>query len=241
MTEVVIGYTAGTGSPFPAVDELVEVYVSFGDAFYFGPLTSSSGTSTTGTVTVDVSPEPGDPSILIGNSVYRVLGGWTATVSTAAFAGGGGATGTLAVTLAASTLAASGTTTVTGTLAVTLAPSTLAAAGTTTVTGTLAATLDPSTLAASGTTTVTGTLAVTLADSTLAASGDVESGSTGTLAVTLDPSTLAASGDAGAPPQDDHNPGGGSRTFVGLPVKPPRPKKIDEELEAMLVSLLLLT
>jgi hypothetical protein len=129
----------------------------------------------------------------------------------------------------------------TGTLAVTLDPSTLAASGTTTVTGTLAATLDPSTLAASGTTTVTGTLAATLADSTLAASGDVESGSTGTLAVTLDPSTLAASGDAGAPPQDDHNPGGGSRTFVGLPVKPPRPKKIDEELEAMLVSLLLLT
>ena len=109
------------------------------------------------------------------------------------------------------------------------------------VSGTLAVTLAASTLAASGTTTVTGTLAVTLADSTLAASGDVESGSTGTLAVILDASTLAAAGDAGAPPQDDHNPGGGSRTFVGLPVKPPRPKKIDEELEAMLVSLLLLT
>jgi hypothetical protein len=41
-----------------------------------------------------------------------------------------------------------------------------------------------------------------------------------------------------APPQDD--PGSGSRTFVGLPVKPLR-RTVDEELEAILASLLLLT
>jgi hypothetical protein len=40
------------------------------------------------------------------------------------------------------------------------------------------------------------------------------------------------------PPQDD--PGSGSRTFVGLPVKPLR-RTVDEELEAILASLLLLT
>jgi hypothetical protein len=220
MPLVDITYTSGSGTPFVTVDEEVEIYVAERDEFFFGPVTVITGTSTSGTLRVDFGSVPEPLSIFESYDVAYPVGSWTATIVTATAVAPSGSTGTLAVTLAASTLAASGTTTVTGTLALTLADSTLAA---------------------SGDTTVTGTLAVALADSTLAASGDVESGSTGTLAVTLDPSTLAAAGDAGALPQDDHNPGGGSRTFVGLPVKPPRQKKIDEELEAILASLLLLT
>ena len=215
MTVYVITFTNGANSPPIAVGEVARFSISPEDDV-LGTVTALTGTQTAGTLTGDFGSAPVLPSRPI---IERDAGGWAATMTSFEEAAGP----------------------VSGTVAATLDPSTLAASGTTTVTGTVAATLAPSTLAASGTTTITGTLAVTLADSTLASSGDVESGSTGTLAVTLDPSTLAASGDAGAPPQDDHNPGGGSRTFVGLPVKPPRPKKIDEELEAMLVSLLLLT
>jgi hypothetical protein len=49
---------------------------------------------------------------------------------------------------------------------------------------------------------------------------------------------LQSTGTPPEPPQDD--PGSGSRTFVGLPVKPLR-RTVDEELEAILASLLLLT
>jgi len=48
---------------------------------------------------------------------------------------------------------------------------------------------------------------------------------------------LQSTGTPPEPPQDD--PGSGSRTYVGIAGSPRR--KIDEELEAILASLLLLT
>jgi hypothetical protein len=48
---------------------------------------------------------------------------------------------------------------------------------------------------------------------------------------------LQSTGIPPEPPQDD--PGGGSRSYVGIAAAPRR--KIDEELEAILASLLLLT
>ena len=234
MTVYNITFTGG-GFGTLSVGDLVNYDIN-SETSVSGTITALTGTASAGTLTGNFVDPPN-----LGYSTL-IFGGasWEATMTSFEEAAGP-VSGTLAVTLAASTLAAAGTTTITGTLAVTLAASTLAAAADTTVTGTLALTLADSTLAASGDVESgsTGTLAVTLDASTLAAAGDTTV--TGTLAVTLDASTLAAAGDTGALPQDDHNPGGGSRTFVGLPVRPPRQKKIDEELEAILASLLLLT
>lgn len=83
----------------------------------------------------------------------------------------------------------------TGTVATTLADFTSSAAGTTTVTGTSAQTLADFTSSAAGTTTVTGTSAQTLADFTSTASGVVPA--VGTVAATLDAFTPTASGSGG--------------------------------------------
>jgi len=132
---------------------------------------------------------------------------------------GGGASGTLAVTLADTTLAASGTQTIVGSLAQTLANATSTAAGTTTVLGTLAETLDDTTLAASGsigspvsgdviktlddvtlsalgTTTVIGTLTQTLGTVVLTADGTTTI--VGTIVNTLNNVSLSASGSVGS-------------------------------------------
>lgn len=119
--------------------------------------------------------------------------------------GGGGITGTAAVTLGAFTSSASGTRTVpsfTGTTAVTLNPFVAAASGTRTlpaITGTTAVTLAAFTTAASGTVAgpgaVTGTAAVTLAPFVAAATGTRSLPSfTGAAAVTLNPFLAAATG-----------------------------------------------
>jgi hypothetical protein len=138
-------------------------------------------------------------------------------------AAGGGATGTLAVTLggvtcsatgavavqgqAAVTLgsitaSAAGTVAVAGTLGVTLGPVGVAASGTVAVAGALGVTLDPAALAAAGAAAVTGSLSVTLGGVSLAAAGQGP-GVTAALAVTLGPVTLSAAGTVttpGAPP-----------------------------------------
>jgi hypothetical protein len=239
MPLVDITYTSGSGTPFVTVNEEVQIYYPDYDEFYFGPVTVITGTSTSGTLRVDFGSVPDPLSALEAQTIEYPVGSWTATTVTATAVAPSGSTGTLAVTLAASTLAASGTTTVTGTLAATLADSTLAASGTTTVTGTLAVTLADSTLAASGDVESgsTGTLAVTLDSSTLAAAGDTTV--TGTLAVTLDASTLAAAGDTGALPAADTTASTGSNWARMISTEPPR--GIDDELEAVLASLLLLT
>lgn len=106
----------------------------------------------------------------------------------------GGATGTIAVTLAAFTSAITGTTTVTGSAAPTLAAFTSAITGTVTVPGTIAVTLADHTSSMSGTPTVPGTIAATLDDSTSSISGSVGNAVSGTIAATLAAFTSAITG-----------------------------------------------
>lgn len=109
--------------------------------------------------------------------------------------GGGGVTGTAAVTLAGDTSSATGTTTVKGTSAVTLQNAASSAAGTVgSVTGTAAITLAGATSSAQGTTSIGGTGAVTLGNDTATASGAVGSAITGSAAITLGGDTSSAQG-----------------------------------------------
>ena len=213
MTIYNITFTGGGGSPPIAVGDVARYSISPDDDS-LGTVTALTGTQTAGTLTADF--DNGPPVLPSRTTIVRDAGGWTATMTSFVEVG---SSGTLAVTLDSSTLAASGTTTVTGTLAVTLADSTLAASGD------------------AGSGGSTGTLAVTLAASTLAAAGDTTV--TGTLAVTLDASTLAAAGDAGALPAADTTASTGSNWARMISTEPPR--GIDDELEAVLASLLLLT
>ena len=108
--------------------------------------------------------------------------------------GGGGITGSLAVTEADDTLSASGAVTVTGSILVTESADTLSSSGVVTVSGSLAVTEAADTLSASGVVSsgIDGTVAVTEANDTSAASGTVTS--TGTINATEADDTLSAAG-----------------------------------------------
>jgi len=109
--------------------------------------------------------------------------------------GGGGVTGTAAVTLGNDTSSATGTTTVLGTAALTLGNATSSATGVVgSVSGTAAITLGNDTSSAQGTTSIGGTGAVTLGNDFSTASGAVGSAVTGTAAITLGNDTSSATG-----------------------------------------------
>lgn len=109
--------------------------------------------------------------------------------------GGGGVTGTAAVTLGNDTSSATGTTTVKGTAAPTLGNATSSATGVVgSVSGTAAITLGNDTSSAQGTTSIGGTGAVTLGNDTCSASGAVGSAIIGTAAITLGNDASSAQG-----------------------------------------------
>lgn len=108
--------------------------------------------------------------------------------------GGGGVSGTLAVTLLNDALSSSGTTTVLGTISRTLLSDSLAASGTTTVISTLARTLNNDVLVASGSVGgISGTISRTLNNDVLAAAGNTTV--LGTISRSLNNDILAASGN----------------------------------------------
>jgi len=169
-----------------------------------GTWSSTSSAATPSDVRGNFLLEDGTSKFLLEDGTSKFL------LEAGAGAGGGGITGTSAVTLGSFVPAASGTYTpppITGTVAVTLGVFTPTASGTYTpppITGTSAVTLGSFVSAASGTYTpapITGTAAVTLAAFVPAASGTVSGPGaiTGTAAVTLDPFAPAASGTSTPP------------------------------------------
>ena len=109
-------------------------------------------------------------------------------------AGGGGATGTLSVSLSDVTVSAAGALTIAGSASNTLAAVGLSGAGAVAIAGSASNTLGAATLSASGSVLsgVTGNLAQTLAAATLAGSGAVAI--TGSLAQTLLAAALSGAG-----------------------------------------------
>lgn len=176
-------------TPAPLTEQIEAVATGFLDMVVGTEQLSASGSTGTFSFT---------PS---GSCAYVAM---SFTLKTAS--GGGGITGTLAVTQANNTSAATGVLGYSGTLARTQANNTVAAAGTFTpsgISGSVAVTQANNTAVATGVLGYSGTLARTQANNTVAASGTFVGGPiSGTLAVTQAPNTAVAVGvitGAGAP------------------------------------------
>lgn len=109
--------------------------------------------------------------------------------------GGGGSTGTAAITEGADTVSASGATTIVGTAAIIEGSDAVAGTGKTTIVGTAAITEGADTVAGTGKTTIVGTAAITEGADTVAGTGVTTI--VGTAAITEGADTVTASGSTG--------------------------------------------